>query len=291
MIFQMDKILKDSFHMEDTVECKQKHSPTLWHHTQIIGGYGLHKDSRGISHLGEVVFTTENMVPLTGVQYAMEMIYGVKGPIEIPTLNDTMQIGAIGSTIAASDGMPYPYGQKVCLFGVGTGGAAENNITALEVKYNETSIVDMIPFRYSGEELSTSDSAKYFGKRSVDGVTAYYLKKFDSDPTIRHLYKNGEEGEDGSEVDSTFFNTLTAMGVESFTEAVLSINKKDIREWFTYNGNIEECRINSIALFSAIYDAALKDYANILLFSKLNIPSEPLSLSKDLHIIYRTYGA
>jgi hypothetical protein len=125
----------------------------------------------------------------------------------------------------------------------------------------------------------------------VDGVTAYYLKKFDSDPTIRHLYKNGEEGEDGSEVDSTFFNTLTAMGVESFTEAVLSINKKDIREWFTYNGNIEECRINSIALFSAIYDAALKDYANILLFSKLNIPSEPLSLSKDLHIIYRTYGA
>lgn len=284
------KVLKDNISIKDKL-ANSGHAPTLWARTKIICGYGLHKNEFGISELDEVVFSGENMVPIGGVQYAMEMIFGAKGSLLIPSLNDTYQIGAQGSSVAPSGGMPYPYGQKVCLFGIGTGGAAENNLTALEVKYNEYGIVDMIPFRYTNESLSSADASKYYGKKIIDNTTAYFLKKFDTEPIIKHLYKNGEEGEDGSEVDSTIYTSSSELGIESFTEACLTITKKDVREWFEANGKIEESRVNSIALFTAVYDSEQNDYANIQMFSKLNIPTEPLSLTKDMNIIYRVYGA
>ena len=148
-----------------------------------------------------------------------------------------------------------------------------NEIVEIVNKYNEYIIPDMIPFRFSAEELSEADKVKYFGKKEIDNVTAYYLKKFDSEPVIRHVFKNGEDGEDGSEVDATYFNSATETGVSSFTEICLTVTKKDVREWFKYNGNIEESRVNTIGLFSAVYDSANDDYANIQLFSKLNIPT------------------
>lgn len=285
------KILTDHLHYKDEIANKSSHPRTLWARTKIIGGYGLHQNSLGISSLDEVVFEQENMVPLIGVQYAMEMIFGVKGSLPVPTMNDSFGIGAQGVVDIDNGPMPYIYGQKVCLFGVGTGGAAENNLTALEVKYNETSITDMVPFRYTNDELSNSDVGKYYGKKIVDGYTAYFLKRFDSDPIIRHLYKNGEEGEDGSELDSGFYKSNNEIGVQSFTECLLTISKKDVREYFQANGNIEETRINSIGLFTGVYNEEQQDYAQIQLFSKLNIPTEPLSLSKDMNIIYRVYGA
>lgn len=289
----MSKILRDRLHYQDEIlSHKSGHPQTLWARTKIIGGYGLKKNDLGVSSLDEVIFETENMVPLIGVQYAMEMLFGVKGTLAIPTLNDSMQIGVQGGATLPSGGMPYLYGQKVCLFGVGVGGAAENNITALEVKYNETNVSDMVPFRFVTGDLSVTDVDKYYGKKIMDdGYTAYYLKRFDTDPVIRHLFKNGEEGEDGSEVDNSYFNDPGTLGVQSFAEALLTISKKDVREWFNYNGNIEETRINSIGLFTAVYDEAQKDYKQIQLFSKLNIPTEPLSLMKDMNIIYRVYGA
>ena len=288
----MAKILKDRLSVEDRLaQARAKHPQTLWARTRVIGGYGLTRNQYGISALDEVVFDDENIVPIGGVQYAMEMIFGVKGSLEIPELNDTALIGAQDTTITGTGGNPYAYGQKVCLFGVGTGGAAENNITKLEDKYNEYTVPDLIPLRYTSEALTEIDRAKYFGKKIIDNTTAYYLKKFDTDPVIRHLFKNGEDGEDGSEVDSSIFLGSTSMGIESFTETCLTISKKDVREWFNANGNIEESRINSIGLFTAVYDPEAKDYAHIQLFSKLNIPTEPLSLTKDMNIIYRVYGA
>ena len=289
----MNKILTDHLMYKDSV-APNSHPRTLWAKTQIIGGYGLHKNKYGISELDEIVFETENMVPLVGVQYAMEMLFGVKGPLTIPTLNDQ----GIGSSHSIVDpAVPYPKGQAVCLFGVGTGGAKEeNNLSALEVRYNETYIKDMVPFRFTNLPLSTADAAKYFGKKQFTvgdaAITAYFLKKFESDPVIYHLYKDGEEGEDGTAVGADYFNSETiTTGVQSFTECVLTITKKDVREWFEVYGSVEVPRINSIGLFTAIYNSSDKDYSNIQLFSKLNIPTEPLSLVKDMNILYRVYGA
>ena len=168
------------------------------------------------------------------------------------------------------------------MFGVGTGGAAENNSTVHDVKYHESDIKDMIPFRYTNAGLNGSDANKYFGRKEVNGEIAYYLKRFDTEPQIRHLWKDGEEGEDGSEVDSTVFNTSRNEHIESFTEVLLTITKKDVKEWFKANGGIENTRINSIALFTGVYNSDDDDYQMIKLFSKLNIPTEPLSLAKEL---------
>lgn len=278
----------DRFNQSDSAEVVNSHH-TLWQKTRIMGGYGMHMNSRGMfSYFDELLFDKENMVPLVGVEYAMEKIYGVKAPIDAPTLN-SKGIGNDSATVSPSGGNPYPYGHKVCLFGVGIGGAAENNTTTIDIGYHETDIVGMVPFRYTNDALSELDQRKYFGMKEVDGVMAYYLKAFDSDPVIHNLFKNGEDGEDGSEVTASYLNDGSATGVETCTDVILTVSKKDLREWFTAIGDIESCRVNSIALYSAIKDG--DDYSYIQLFSKLNIPSEPMSLSKDLNIIYRTYGS
>jgi hypothetical protein len=284
----MNKMINDKLSFSDKLDSAP--SRGLWVKTEVIGGYDLHTNDKGISELGEVIFHTHNMVPIGGVQFVMEMLYGVTGPIVVPTLNDE-GIGVQDPTVEPSGGMPYPYGQKVCLFGVGTGGANENNLTALEVKYNEYKVSNMVPFRYTALPLSESDKLKYFGIRQDEDATAYFLKTFDAAPSIKHLYKDGEDGEDGSEVTSDVYQSTSEVGIESFTETLLTISKKDVREWFAYHGGIEVPRVNSIGLFTAVYDEGRKDYANIKLFSKLNIPTETLSLAKDMNIIYRVYGA
>jgi hypothetical protein len=77
--------------------------------------------------------------------------------------------------------------------------------------------------------------------------------------------------------------------VESFTEIVLKVSKKDIKEWFIHLEQEDRTRINTIALFNGQYNN--NDYRDVRLFSKLCINPEYLNLSKDLNIIYRVYGA
>lgn len=265
----------------------------FWAKTRIMGGYGLHKNQYGVSDLDEVVFDTSNIVPVGGVQYAMEMIFGVLGPVSVPTLDGKYQIGAQNSTLISGDRMPYQYGQKVCLFGIGCEGAADNNLTVKEAKYTDFDVNGMIPFRYTNDALSDTDRTKYWGQKVVNNINAYYLKSFDGEPEIYHLYKNGVDGSDGSSADTdSIYNSSSEIGIETFTQVLLTITKDDVREWFEIEGgNIEVPRVNSIGLFTAIYDSQKNDYANIKLFSKLNIPTEPLSLSKDMNIIYRVYGS
>lgn len=288
----MTKHLNDSFSMKDKVGGAHKHRPTLWAYTQIIGGYGLHTNPEtGMSELDEVVFETENMVPIGGVQFAMEQIFGVAGPLTVPSLSKNDGIGATDSTMEGSADNPHPYGTKVCLFGIGVEGAAENNLTANEVTYLESKVSGMVPFRYTNQALSEDDQKKYFGKKMVKETQAYYLKAFDGVPVIHNFKASNVEGEDGDEVTSDAFDTVSDKTIQSLTEMNLTISKKDIKEWFTAQGNVEDSRVNSIALYSAVYDADKGDYADIRMFSKLNIPTEPMSLTKDMHVIYRVYGS
>lgn len=280
--------LQDSFMMSDKFGDK---SQGLFVRTKIIGGHGRYTDDKGISQLGEVIFEESNMVLIGGVQYAMEQLFKVKGSVNTGYLNERHGIGCQTNNINAPQGLPYPPTHAICLFGVGTGGAAENNSTVFDVKYRERDIVDMIPFRLTNDPLPASDLNKYYGKKKIDNTTAYYLKRFDAEPEIRHLWKDGEEGEDGSIVDSDVYSSGRPEDVESFTEILLTISKKDIKQWFSVNGGIEESRVNSVALFAAVFNSSEGDYEKIKAFSKLNIPTERLSLAKDLEIIYRVYGS
>lgn len=326
-------LFKDRMSYRDTLELINPSN--LWARTEVLLGYGYHEGSRfGKSYLDETILEDENTVVIGGVQTALQHIFGVKAPITIPSLYDKFQIGhpdvAVDNTYlvpnhsnendanstAVTETAIYAPGSFVQLFGIGVTGSAENNITVPKVGYREMYIdMDsangadtpngiMYPFRYTASELDGSEKTKYFGKKldPETGATAYYLKRFESAPAIRHVWKTQDnmDTENESQVtDATVKETGRNDAIESFAEMHLQITKKDLKEFFTDKlGQPESCRFNCIALFDGIYTEVDKpdselfgDYANVHMFSKLNIPTEPLSLQKDLEIIYRVYGS
>lgn len=268
-------------------------------------------------------WTTSNMVPISGCRFAMELLFGVKDmQIDIPTLYSDSKTTGIGlpdgeEPLATFDipggtkSVIYRNGNFVQLFGIGITGSAENGVTVHPVDYKETSIAitkvttdgdtastlegAMVPFRHTASELSEEDSLKYFGKKtdSSSGVVSYYLKRFDKDPVIKHVTKGSED-----EITNKNLTTISVENsevIESFTEFQLKITKEDVREWFLSIGQEDMTRVNTIALFTGQYvkadDGIIGDYRDVRLFSKLNIPTEYLSLTKDLNLVYRVYTA
>lgn len=334
----MSKILRlrePKLGFTDTSEVRQAVEPGIWARTEVIGGYGYHPGDRFTkSYLDENMFEESNTVPISGVQAIFEWLFGVKGPINIDTLYKKTGIGApdeddvpsflvpdnpdTDGTATSKDAI-YQVGHLVQLFGVGVTGTAENNITVHKVGYRETEIdMDvstpdgdlngtMYPFRYTESELTPTEKQKYFGKRidSETGKTAYYLKRFEAFPEIKHIWKTSDiDGnlEDDVEIEvtnDTVWDFSRDDAVQSFVEIHLRITSKDLKEFFSDKlDQPEACRFNCIALYNGRYtednktaDEQFGDYTNVKLFSKLNIPTEPLSLQKDLEIIYRIYGS
>ena len=237
---------------------------------------------------GDKLFETENQIVLGGALFILEKCFNVEAPITVDYLNNIMGINT-GEPIEEK----YPKETCVCLFGVGTGGCGDASRSVVDVKYYEREIFDMIPFRITDEEFTGADVNKYWFKRyEENGNISYFLKSFENQPEIKVLWKDGEEGEDGSEVDSNVHNTQRTEPIETFVEMILKINKKDCREFFEINGDIEAARVNSIGLFTGILSTneyGEPDYKQVKLFSKLNIPNEMLVLSKDITIVYRIY--
>ena len=247
--------------------------------TQIIGLDTL---------TGEKLWETENQIVLGGALFILEKCFNVEAPINVDYLNDIMGINNMDPIEEI-----YPKDTHVCLFGVGIGGCGDAYTSVVDVKYYEREIFDMIPFRITDEEFTGADVDKYWLKRhEVDGKISYFLKSFESPAEIKVLWRDGEEGEDGSEVGTGVHNTERTEPIETFVEMILKVNKKDCREYFEMNGNIEAARINSIGLFTGILSTneyGERDYKQVKLFSKLNIPNEMLVLSKDITIVYRIF--
>ena len=212
----------------------------------------------------------------------------------------------------------YQAGHLVQLFGLGITGTAENNITVHKVGYRETDIemsvktedgiVDaiMLPFRYTESELDPNERQLYFGKKVDEdtGKTGYYLKRFDAFPEIKHIWRSSDEqpGKKVNEIEATnttIFDKSRDDALKSLVEIHFTISEYDLKEWFSYKiDQPEHARFNTIALFDGRYSELGKseadqfgDYCNVRLFSKLNIPTENVSLSKDLEFIYRIYGS
>lgn len=306
-------------------------TPGLWAKTEVEIGYGYHENRFGKSFLDETIELAHNTVPISGVQTALQMLFNAQGPIPIPTLYDEMGIGlpneshpptflvpttpVLNGSATTERGM-YEAGHFIQLFGIGVTGTAENNITVHKVGYRETAIeMDimtpdgvvngaMYPFRYTDSELDPQERQKYFGKKldTSTGKTAYYLKRFETTPQIKHIWKTEETMDSDIEVlvtPDTVFDFTRDDVINTFVEMRLQITRKDVKEFFNFKlDQPESCRINTIALYDGMYSETGKpdgeqfgDYTNVRLFSKLNIPTEPLSLSKDLEIIYRIYGS
>ena len=282
--------LQDRVGMQDPLSFTRhvsKKAPTF--RTEILGGYDLIENPTGKSSLGETLFTAENETVLGGALFTLEKLFNVQSPLSIATLNEIKGIANTGTPITEI----YPKGTAVCLFGVGIGGAGDTISSVYPVKFQEREIIDMIPFRITDQPLTTPDDQKYwFRELRGDGKTAYYLKNFETEPTIKVLWKDGEGGEDGSEVESGVENSTRTEPIETFIEIILKVNKKDCREYFELNGNVEQTRVNTIGLFTGIkgtLEDGSTDYKQVKLFSKLNINNEMLVTQKDLTIVYRIY--
>ena len=247
--------------------------------TQIIGLDSL---------TGEKLWETENQIVLGGALFILEKCFNVEAPINVDYINNILGINTADPIEEI-----YPKDTHVCLFGVGIGGCGDAYTSVVDVKYHEREIFDMIPFRITDEAFTGSEENKYWLKRHEDdGKVSYFLKSFEAKPEIKVLWRDGEEGEDGSEVATGVHNTERTEPIETFVEMILKINKKDCREYFEINGNIEAARINSIGLFTGHLsnnEYGELDYKQVKLFSKLNIPNEMLVLSKDITIVYRIF--
>ena len=320
----------DKLHFEDKVLYAKENGPQasphsgMWKRTEVIGGFGDFVRAQspfGKTTLTDTSWHESNMVVIGGVQWTMEQIYGEKcTQIEIPTLYSETGIGHPDSlpptdTYETPDGPKvtlYRPGNRVWLFGVGITGTAENDITVHPTDYREKSIEmakvssdgltirgNMVPFRYTAAQLTELERKRYFGKKTfTDGTIGYYLKKFEQPAQIKHIWKTGEEYEKETLVSSAdvWENNTGINAVETFTEMLLRVSKKDVKEWFINLEQKDRTRINTLALYSGEFYRTDEndidgDYRDVRLFSKLNIPVEFLVLNKDLNIIYRVYGS
>ena len=281
------KFLKDSMSAYDTIDTSggtpkiiSKQQKPL--RTRVTGYLG-----DNINQFDEKIFDEENQIVIGGALFILEKVFGVEPNLYVDYLNNIMGIATDDmSTDLYSD-------THVCLFGVGIGGCGDSIRSVKDVNFVEREIFEMVPFRITDEDLNASEQKKYFFKMEKDNKTHYYLKTFEQQPVIKALWKDSDDqDEDGSEVEAGVHESTRTEPIETFVEMILKISKKDIRDYFELYGDIEQCRINSIGLFTGakrnLADGTT-DYQQVKLFSKLNIPNEMLTLKKDLTIVYRIY--
>lgn len=281
------KFLKDSMSAFDTIDTSggvpkviSKQQKPL--RTKVTGYLG-----DNINPFDEKIFDEENQIVIGGALFILEKVFGVEPNLYVDYLNNIMGI-------ATDDMSTDLYADThVCLFGVGVGGCGDSIRSVKDVNFVEREIFEMVPFRITDEDLNPSEQKKYFFKMEKDNKTHYYLKTFEQQPVIKALWKDSDDqDEDGSEVESGVHESTRTEPIETFVEMILKISKKDVRDYFELYGDIEQCRINSIGLFTGakrnLADGTT-DYQQVKLFSKLNIPNEMLTLKKDLTIVYRIY--
>ena len=251
------------------------------------------------NEFGECIAEDEfhNETVLGGALTVLEKLWGVTAPLKIASINNLL---GINDTVSLADSSATNE-DTVCLWGVGIGGSGDAFAAVRQVHFYERELGqnghtdEMIPFRVVSEPFSSTDpnySQYYMMHQRDDGYFEYFLKKFEIDPIIKILWKDGAEGEDGSEVGDDVHNTSRTDDIEAFVEMHCKVDVKDIREYFEHLGMTQMTRINSLGLFTGRYtklDDGRYDYTNVKLFSKLNFNNEALLNAKTILYKYRVY--
>ena len=251
------------------------------------------------NEFGECIAEDEfhNETVLGGALTVLEKLWGVAAPLKIASINNLL---GINDTVSLADSSATNE-DTVCLWGVGIGGSGDAFTAVKQVHFYERELGqnghtdEMIPFRVVSEPFSSTDpnySQYYMLHQRDDGYFEYFLKKFEIDPIIKILWKDGAEGEDGSEVGDDVHNTSRTDDIEAFVEMHCKVDVKDIREYFEHLGMTQMTRINSLGLFTGRYtklDDGRYDYTNVKLFSKLNFNNEALLNAKTILYKYRVY--
>ena len=256
--------------------------------TMIMAGYDLYKDNNGISWLGEEVIKRQHNKVVTGGAIAiLKELFGATTELDVTTLNTLMNIGLDGSVNRGA-------ANQICLFNVGLGGCGSSYADEKVVLDQENTVPQMIPFRVVDDKNEISNAEQYwFQSLMSNGKYAYYLKKFESTPTIHCLFKDAASSdEDGTELTGNPANSDRKDGIETFVEIILRISAEDLREYFEIYDDPKYPRFNSIGLCMGklgTLDDGTEEYKEVVQFSVLNFSNEMLHFDKDLSIIYRVY--
>ena len=234
----------------------------------------------------EVLLTVHNKVIIAGSQTVAQKCFDLPELKAFPTYNQSLTLDNSVDHGTTPQNVP-----KICLFCCGTQGCGDANSQVKPVSYTKRiqPVGDLVPFRYPLREndLSAELREKYYGRKTLDDRYAYYFKAFESDPIMYIRYA------DGTEIDaSTMYDSEFDKDAETFVEMSLRVTKEDFRDYFRATTGINDARINSISLLTAWYTAGegYKWYQDIIPFTQLNIPNEPLiDLTKGIDITYHIY--
>lgn len=158
------------------------------------------------------------------------------------TINEKMGINHKSSFSSADyDGRTIGY------FTIGKGGSNNNNIPH-EVKNYETSLYDMVPFRYvlKTADLNSTDRAKYRLRKEISAngkdYIAYYAKKLEPSSITINLKKGTRSGvdyaiEDGHTVFADSTHPLNNTPIISFITFTIKIEKEEFKEFYKAENN------------------------------------------------------
>ena len=233
-----------------------------------------------------VLFRGHNKVILPGSSYTASKHFNINPPVKLPSYNTVLGLDGIQALTDAEERSAL-----VTLFAVGIDGCGPESSQVFDVDYTKwIKPESLVPFRYvyDDNDLSAAMREKYFGRKKIAGTdkTAYYFKAFETAPTMHMQYT------DGTPVDENIYISDNTMGVETYVELNLTITKDDCREFFDSTTGINDAKVNTISLLTAVPKVinGYTYYKSIRPLTQLNFPNESLiDLTKGIDITYHIY--
>lgn len=225
----------------------------------------------------------ENTVVVGGAIESLEHLCKIDATWKPATLNEIL---GIGTDLTGDENI-----RRIALFGVGTGGSglAFGSVVAKDIK--SRNVPDMIPIRSTDALTGDDADMYYFKKDNGDGTSSYYLKEFTGDPVIKTCWKDSADDDvDGTEVTEEIFDSSRSEGLQTFAEFILDLNTKDVREYYESIGELASARYNTIGLFTGEKvqkEDGSYEYANVRLFSYLNIDNKSVTIKTASQYVYR----
>ena len=234
-----------------------------------------------------VLFEKWNKVILPGSTFtAMKFFKDLQ--IGEMTYTYNQKLGLDNSTSVASETERKE--SYIFLFAVGVGGCGSEASQVNDVDYTKwIAPADLVPFRYPNidQDITVDLRNKYFGRKVIgaNNKIAYYFKGFD-EVRFKQQYL------DGTPIDSNVYESSNSTQAETYVEIKMTISNKDCREYFASHTGLQDAKINTISLLSAVETEidGIKYYQNIRPVTKLNFPTEQLvDETKGIDIVYSLF--
>lgn len=236
---------------------------------------------RGVGYDGSII-NVQNSTAYNGRRYILESIFK-QSPISSQKLTLNSILGINADTDSRSVASEYN-ARKICLAGVGTGGASTTFGDVYDASVNDNNLFNIIPLRCvpTTSDLTTEEQAEYALKltKTINSINyyLYYLKIVTPNAISVQLQSTNytpSTSDNTPTKDSS--NPLYSTNIDVYDIIPISISESDIKEYFKVNdGNITNARFNEIALFEGYYDSILKDYIHVEAFSHLTMNNRPM---------------